>query len=164
MTLPQPAPLPGGLVAPVDDGAAAHLPGLMLPPVSLTATDGMPVALDEVATGRWVLFCYPLTGEPGIDVPRGWGEIPGARGCSQEVCSFRDELGALHEAGAEQVLAVSSNDTGYQRELADRLHLPYPLLSNPAFTLAETLGCRPLTWSHAATPARNACTSDSPWF
>jgi len=92
MTLPQPAPLPDGLTAPLDDGAAAHLPGCTLPAVSLPATDGTRVALDEVATGRWVLFCYPLAGEPGVDMPRGWDEIPGARGCSQEACSFRDQL------------------------------------------------------------------------
>jgi len=95
VTLPLPAPLPHGLIAPLDDGAAAHLPGHTLPAVSLLATDGTPVALNMVATGRWVLFCYPLTGEPGVDIPRGWDEIPGARGCSQEVCSFRDELGRL---------------------------------------------------------------------
>jgi len=150
VTLPQPAPLPDGLIAPCDDGAAAHLPGCTLPAVSLLATDGTPVALNEVATGRWVLFCYPLTGEPGVDMPRGWDEIPGARGCSQEACSFRDQLGGLHEAGAEQVLAVSSDASAYQRELADRLHLPYPLLSDPALLLAEALGLP--TFTAQATP------------
>ncbi len=153
MTLPQPAPLPDGLIAPVDDGAAAHLPGRMLPAVSLPGTDGKPVALNEVTTGRWVLFCYPLTGEPGVDVPRGWDEIPGARGCSQEACSFRDQLGALHEAGAEQVLAVSSDASAYQRELADRLHLPYPLLSDPTLMLAEALGLP--TFTAQVTPRRD---------
>jgi len=152
-TLPQPAPLPDGLIAPLDDGAAAHLPGRTLPALSLLATDGTSVALNEVASGRWVLFCYPLTGEPGVDVPRGWDEIPGARGCSQEVCSFRDQLGALHEAGVQQVLAVSSDASAYQRELSDRLHLPYPLLSDPALMLAQALGLP--TFTAQATPRRH---------
>ncbi len=83
MPLPQADPLPTDLPAPVDDGAARHLSGRALPPLELPATDGSTVRLDRVARGRWVLFVYPLTGEPGLDVPRGWDEIPGARGCSQ---------------------------------------------------------------------------------
>jgi len=154
VTLPQPAPLPDGLIAPLDDGAAAHLPGCTLPALSLLATDGTSVSLTEVARGRWVLFCYPLTGEPGVDVPRGWDEIPGARGCSQQVCSFRDQLGALHEAGVQQVLAVSSDASAYQSELSQRLHLPYPLLSDPALMLADALGLP--TFTAQTTPRRHS--------
>lgn len=150
VTWPQPAPLPAGLVAPVDDGAADHLPGLTLPALSLLATDATLVDLDKVAAGRWVLFFYPLTGEPGVDVPRGWDEIPGARGCSQEVCSFRDQLGALRGAGVEQVFAVSSDASPYQHELANRLHLPYQLLSDPTLRLAEAMGLP--TFTARATP------------
>lgn len=139
VVLPQPEPLPEGLVAPEDDGAADHLRGLAVPGVSLEATDGTQVSLEQVAQGRWVLFIYPLTGEPGVDVPRGWDDIPGARGCSQEACSFRDELTALSEAGAEHVLALSSDASDYQRELADRLHLPYRLLSDPHLALADAI-------------------------
>lgn len=83
MTLPQADPLPEGLPAPQDDGGARHLLGRRLPPLVFTGTDGGAVRLDSVSTGRWVLYLYPLTGEPGVDVPRGWNEIPGARGCSQ---------------------------------------------------------------------------------
>ncbi|MDJ0362525.1 MerR family transcriptional regulator [Rhodococcus sp. H29-C3] len=115
MTAPQPGPLPDGLVAPEDDGAAEHLPGSTVPSVSLVATDGTRVSLSAVATGRWVLFVYPLTGEPGVDVPQGWDDIPGARGCSQEACSFRDELAALHETGVAHVIALSSDASAYQR-------------------------------------------------
>ncbi len=139
MTLPRADPLPTGLPAPVDDGAARHLPGRALPPLELPATDGATVRLDRVARGRWVLFVYPLTGEPGVDVPRGWDEIPGARGCSQEACSFRDKLRELEEAGVEEVLALSSDRTRYQQELAVRLHLPYRLLSDPELRAADAL-------------------------
>jgi len=139
MTLPQAGPLPTGLPAPVDDGAARHLSGRALPPLELPATDGSTVRLDRVARGRWVLFVYPLTGEPGVDVPRGWDEIPGARGCSQEACSFRDKLRELKDAGVEEVVALSSDRTRYQQELAARLHLPYRLLSDPELRAAEVL-------------------------
>lgn len=150
VALPQPEPLPDGLIAPNDDGAADHLVGLALPALSLEATDGTRVSLDQVSAGRWVLFVYPLTGEPGVDVPRGWDEIPGARGCSQEACAFRDHLTALREAGAEQVLALSSDASAYQRELADRLHLPYRLLSDPDLALDGTMGLP--TFTAQATP------------
>ncbi len=139
MTLPQASPLPTGLPAPLDDGGARRLPGRALPPLELAATDGSTVRLDRVARGRWVLFVYPLTGEPGVDVPRGWDEIPGARGCSQEACSFRDKLRDLQEAGVEEVVALSSDRTRYQQELAVRLHLPYRLLSDPELRAADAL-------------------------
>ena len=137
--LPAAAPLPPDLPAPQDDGAARHLPGRRLPPLALRATDGAAVALDDVSAGRWVLFVYPLTGDPAAALPRGWDQIPGARGCSQEACGFRDNLAALREDGAEQVLALSSDDSRYQQDLARRLHLPYPLLSDPELRLAGAL-------------------------
>ncbi|CAM5301195.1 hypothetical protein SGLAM104S_05411 [Streptomyces glaucescens] len=117
---------PGG------DGAAAHLPGRMLPALSFTGTDGSDIGLDAVSEGRWVLFFYPLTGDPAAD-------IPGARGCSQEACSFRDHLDALRAEGIDRVLALSSDRADYQQALVDRLHLPYPMLSDPLLTLADAL-------------------------
>jgi len=137
--LPAPAPLPENLPAPQDDGAARHLPGRTLPALTFPATDGNDIALDTVSTGRWVLFLYPLTGDPGLDMPRGWDQIPGARGCSQEACGFRDNLTALREHGAEQVLALSSDDARYQQNLVRRLGLPYPMLSDPKMSLAAAL-------------------------
>lgn len=137
--LPQADPLPADLPAPVDDGAAAHLPGRALPALSFTGTDGRDTRLDAVSDGRWVLFLYPLTGDPAADIPEGWNEIPGARGCSQEACDFRDNLDALRAEGVDRVLALSSDRASYQRALVDRLHLPYPMLSDPELTLADEL-------------------------
>ncbi|MEU7278758.1 MerR family transcriptional regulator [Streptomyces sp. NPDC045431] len=137
--LPKADPLPSGLPAPVDDGAAAHLPGLTLPALSFTGTDGGDIRLDAVSEGRWVLFLYPLTGDPAADIPEGWNDIPGARGCSQEACNFRDNLDALRTEGVDRVLALSSDRADYQQALVDRLHLPYPMLSDPRLTLADAL-------------------------
>ncbi len=139
VSLPQADALPNDLPAPEDDGGARHLPGRQLPPLTFNATDGKPIKLDDVAAGRWVLYLYPLTGEPGRDVPRGWDEIPGARGCSQEACSFRDNLSALQALGVAQVLALSTDPADYQRDLVDRLHLPYSMLSDPQLCLARAL-------------------------
>lgn len=137
--LPRADPLPEGLPAPQDDGGARHLPGRRLPSLVFTDTNGATVQLDSVSTGRWVLYLYPLTGEPGVDVPRGWDEIPGARGCSQEACSFRDNLSALQAQGVHRVLGLSTDAAEYQQDLVRRLHLPYPMLSDPGMLLARAL-------------------------
>jgi len=137
--LPQPDPLPAGLPRPVDDGAALHLAGRLLPAVTLPATDGSQVRLDRACAGRWVLFVYPSTGKPGEPIPKGWDEIPGARGCSQEACSFRDHLASLRAHGVERVVALSADPTEYPRALVRRFHLPYPVLSDPGLALARAL-------------------------
>jgi peroxiredoxin len=132
--------LPAGLPAPVDDGAAAHLPGRAMPPLSLPSTDGREIALSELGPGRTVLYVYPRTGQPGAALPDGWDEIPGARGCTPEACGFRDHHAELLAAGAGGVYGLSSQDTGYQREVVERLHLPFPMISDEKLRLAGELG------------------------
>ncbi len=131
--------LPTDLPVPQDDGAADHLVGLPAPRLGLPSTEGKTVALDALGEGRTILYLYPLTGLPDVDVPVGWDEIPGARGCTPEACAFRDHHQDLLDAGAARVLGLSSQDTDYQRELVDRLHLPFPMLSDPSFTLGKAL-------------------------
>lgn len=125
--------------APIDDGAAAHLAGATIPPVALTATDGTSVTLSAVP-GRVVLFAYPRTGEPGkIGLTEDWDEIPGARGCTPQTCSFRDLIGELKAAGASRVFGLSTQDTDYQREMVERLHVPFPILSDSDLKLTRAL-------------------------
>lgn len=126
------------LPAPVDDGAARHLPGLAIPELMLPATDGSDIALASL-TGRTVVYAYPLTGRPGAPLPEGWDEIPGARGCTPQNCAFRDHHAELLGAGADRVLGLSTQDTSYQSEAAERLHLPFPLLSDAALRLTTAL-------------------------
>lgn len=131
--------LPDDLPVPQDDGAAAHLPGTEMPPVIFTATTGEPVDLSRAGSPRAVVYIYPRTGQPGVPLPEGWNEIPGARGCTPESMGFRDHHAELAALGAE-VYGLSSQDSGYQGELAGRLALPYPLLSDPGLVLADRLG------------------------
>jgi peroxiredoxin len=132
-----PTALPGDLPVPVDDGAADHLPGAPMPAVTLPSTDGGAVRLDALGPGRTVLYAYPMTGTPGVDPPDGWDAIPGARGCTPESCAFRDHHADLTAAGAA-VYGVSTQPTEVQREAAQRLHLPFALLSD-RHPLAEAL-------------------------
>jgi peroxiredoxin len=126
------------LPVPEDDGAAQHLFGMRLPSISLAATDGIDVVLASLP-GRTVLYIYPLTGKPGLELPDGWDEIPGARGCTPQSCAFRDHHEELREAGAARVFGLSSQGSAYQREAAERLHLPFALLSDEKLQFAQAL-------------------------
>jgi peroxiredoxin len=130
--------LPEGIPVPTDDGAADHLPGTRLPSVPLISTSGDTVDLSAL-TGTTVAYCYPMTGRPDRELPQGWDEIPGARGCTPQSCSFRDHHAELRNLGA-RVFGLSTQDTGYQREAATRLHLPFELLSDERLAFAEALG------------------------
>ncbi|WP_424631051.1 peroxiredoxin [Bradyrhizobium sp. SYSU BS000235] len=125
--------------APVDDGAAKHLKGTAIPAVALRATDGSSVTLSSLS-GRVVLFAYPRTGEPGkIGLVDDWDMIPGARGCTPQTCSFRDLFKDLKEAGAQHVFGISTQDTDYQREMVERLHVPFQVLSDSDLALTRAL-------------------------
>jgi peroxiredoxin len=131
--------LPTDLPVPDDDGAADHLPGTRMPRVELPSTRGREVALDRLGPGRAVIYIYPMTGQPGVDLPEGWNAIPGARGCTPEACGFRDHHAELEAAGAGTVYGLSSQSTEYQAELAERLGLPFEILSDADYELAHAL-------------------------
>jgi peroxiredoxin len=130
--------LPPDIPAPVDDGRARHLTGVKLPDLALPATGGGKVNLAKLK-GRTVVYVYPRTGVPGVDAPPGWDQIPGARGCTPQSCGFRDHFADLKALGVAQVFGLSAQDTGYQQEAADRLHLPFPILSDAELNLATSL-------------------------
>jgi peroxiredoxin len=131
--------LPPGLPVPRDDGAARHLAGMRLPAILLPATDGGEVDLARLA-GRTVVYIYPRTGRPGVALPDGWDAIPGARGCTPQSCSFRDHFAELKSLGVAHLFGLSTQDTGYQREAVDRLHLPFAILSDAGLRLTGALG------------------------
>jgi peroxiredoxin len=130
--------IPTDLPVPEDDGAADHLLNAAVPALALTATTGETVRLDQL-DGRTVLFCYPRTGRPDEELPPGWNAIPGARGCTPEACGFRDAHQQFADLGV-RVLALSTQPSDYQREMADRLQLPFPVLSDEQLELTTALG------------------------
>lgn len=126
------------LPAPEDDGAARHLHGMRLPQIHLPATDGSAVDLSSLS-GQTVVYAYPRTGRPGEPNPDGWEAIPGARGCTPQTCAFRDQFAELQALGAAQVFGLSTQETDYQREAAERLHLPFAILSDASLSLTTAL-------------------------
>jgi peroxiredoxin len=133
-----PYALPPDLPEPVDDGGADHLEGLAFPSLKFASTSGEDIDLATFAKGTLVLYCYPRTGRPGNPMPQGWDQIPGARGCTPQSCAFRDHFDELQALGA-RVAGLSAQSLDDQTEFAERVGLPYPLLSDPELALAGAL-------------------------
>lgn len=124
--------------APEDDGSVRHLVGTKLAPVRLPATDGRIVDLSSTP-GRTVVYAYPRTGKPGVENPPGWDLIPGARGCTPQSCSFRDHFAELNGLGVDNLFGLSTQDSAYQKEAAERLHLPFAILSDEHLSLSRAM-------------------------
>ena len=116
-----------------------RLIGQSLPSLRLHSTQGGTIDLLALTAPRSVLYAYPRTSEPGKPAPPGWDVIPGARGCTPQACTFRDHHAELAALGAA-VFGLSTQPTSYQQEMAARLHLPFPILSDEAFALTDALG------------------------
>lgn len=129
---------PSDVPKPEDDGACNHLQGTTLPSVSLPSTSGSPVDLSKLS-GLTILFCYPRTAGPNETVPDSWNQIPGARGCTPQACSFRDASSDFAEHGVARIFGCSTQDTAYQQELRERTHLPYHILSDEKLDLVSAL-------------------------
>ena len=130
--------LPPDLPVPIDDGVCAHLVGARIPPIPLPATTGEPIRLDQSPTRWTIVYAYPRTGVPDQDSPPGLDAIPGARGCTPQSCNYRDHHAELKALGAS-VYGLSTQPSDYQREMAARLHLPFPVLSDVELELTHSL-------------------------
>jgi peroxiredoxin len=125
--------LPPDLPVPEDDGAADHLAGLELPDLELDSSDGRVNVRDFD-----VIYVYPRAGRPGRDLPPGWDETPGARGCTPQSCAFRDAHSDLAALGV-RVAGLSAQDLDDQREFAERNHMPFPVVADPERRLGAAL-------------------------
>ena len=121
--------LPSGLPVPVDDGAADHLVGHDLPNLDRPTAQRGTVNLATAGTPWLVLYVYPMTGRPDVALPDNWEMIPGARGCTPQTCAFRDHQAELADLGAS-VVGMSVQSVDYQAEMVDRLHVPFPIVSD----------------------------------
>ena len=130
--------LPANLPRPKDDGGARHLKGMAIPDLALPSTSNRLVNLSKITAPRTIVYCYPMTGQPGKTLPQGWDDIPGARGCTPETCGFRDHHKDLAKLHAE-VFGLSTQDTPYQQEMVKRLEVPFEVLSDERLAFAHAL-------------------------
>jgi peroxiredoxin len=131
--------LPADLAVPRDDGAAEHLPGMRIPRIELRSTADRMVNLADLSKEQTtVVYCYPMTGVPGKALPVGWNDIPGARGCTPQSCNFRDHFQEIKALDAV-VFGLSTQDSEYQREMVQRLELPFEVLSDQELKFTRAL-------------------------
>jgi peroxiredoxin len=124
--------------SPADDGGAAHLkPGALLPDLALPASLGDAVNL-RARRGSSIVYVYPWTGRPGLSDPPGWDDIPGAHGSTPETEGFRDRYAHFGALGFE-VFALSTQSGEHQRELVQRLGVPFAILSDADFAFQRAL-------------------------
>ena len=129
--------LPENLPVPEDDGGSVHLIGSKIDSIELRSTNGLKVDLGSIK-GKVVIYCYPMTGRPDVPLPDGWNEIPGARGCTPQSCSYKDHYKEFQELGVE-VYGLSTQTTDYQKEMVDRLSLPFNVLSDSQMELTQAI-------------------------
>ncbi|BBI99876.1 peroxiredoxin [Ferrigenium kumadai] len=129
--------IPADLPIPSDDGACEHLKNMRIPNISLWSTDDQEINLFSLP-GWNVIFCYPMTGRPGVSIPEGWVQIPGAAGCTPQACSYRDNHAELKRNGVG-VYGISTQTSEAQKEASNRLGLPYPLLSDADHSFSTAL-------------------------
>jgi peroxiredoxin len=130
--------LPDNLPVPEDDGAADHLPGLVIPPLVLDSSLGS-IDLAELSERLAVFYVYPRSGRPDEPLLPGWDEIPGARGCTPQSCGFRDHATELASFGA-RIAGISSQPLADQVEFANRNRMPFPVVADPELRLRGALG------------------------
>jgi len=128
---------PDNLPEPIDDGAANHLTGLPLPSIALQSTRGEHVDLSRYI-GWLVIYCYPMTGVPGVPLPPNWDQIPGARGCTPQSNAYKEAHPEFRSMGVN-VVGMSTQTTEYQQELAERLQLPFVILSDHQLQFQQSL-------------------------
>jgi peroxiredoxin len=129
--------LPDGLPEPIDDGSCKHLLGLAIPNLKLKSTDGNHIKLNAIRN-RLVIYLYPMTGPSEIPLPKGWDEIPGARGCTPQACSFRNHYEELKELKVS-IYGMSTQNSEFQLKEKERIHLPFELLSDENIEFAKSL-------------------------
>jgi peroxiredoxin len=141
--------IPANLPVPLDDGACDHLPGMQVPSLALRSTKGRMVNLAEIHNDanspRTIVYAYPRTGTPDKQVPSNWDAIPGARGCTPQSCSLRDHYKEVKGLGAE-IFGLSTQTPEYQKEMAERLHLPFEVLSDADLKFTHALNLPTFTF------------------
>jgi peroxiredoxin len=108
-----------------------------LPSIALAATSGDLVDLSALP-GQSIVVVYPWTGRPGLPNPPNWDDIQGAHGSTPELEGFRDLFAPFAERGV-RIFGLSRQDAAYQKEMAERLRLPFPILSDAGGAFASAL-------------------------
>jgi len=121
-----------------DDGAVNHLKNKSIPDISLPNQQGNLLRLHRADTFRMVLYFFPMTGRPDKSLPDNWNNIPGAKGCTIQNCSFRDNYDDIISLNAVPI-GISTQKVDDNKEMTTRLGVPYDVLSDEKLELKTSL-------------------------
>jgi len=130
--------LPENLSEPKEDKTCDHLLNLTIPDISLPTQNGNLLKINRFDTFKLIIFCYPMTGRPDRPLPENWDSIPGARGCTSQNCSIRDNYDNLVKINALPI-GVSTQSVFDIKEMTMRLHIPYDIVSDQEFIFTSKI-------------------------
>src|SRR5215510_2456432 len=110
-------------------------PGKKAPAFSLNDQNGKTHRLSEYEGRPVILYFYPKDDTPG---------------CTKESCAFRDNLTAFKKSKAV-VLGVSGQDEASKARFAAKYNLPFPLLADTNYEVAEKFGAWQKKWMYGRT-------------
>jgi len=115
-----------------------RLHGQKIPEISLLNQDESLLKLNRNDTFRLVLYFYPMTGNPNKVLPENWSSIQGAKGCTPQACSFRDNYDKLIALNSLPV-GISSQSVEDIKEMTLRLNIPYDVVSDQNLEFTKKL-------------------------
>ena len=127
-----------------NEGVMNTLKNKNFPNISLPNQDGNLLNLHRLDTFRMVLYFYPMTGRPDRPLPDNWNNIPGAKGCTIQTCSFRDNYDEIIKLNAVPI-GISTQSIDYNKEMTNRLRVPFDVLSDEQLKLKNAINL-PIFW------------------
>lgn len=121
---------PRGLRPPVDDGAADHLPGDVIPEITLPSSHGDDLNLAQASAGGLVLYV-----SQGWDAPAKRILLVGMRCGEPAVAHSKAALSGTAMTNSPTsitFMTLSAHSSEERLEAAGRLHLAFPLLADQA--------------------------------
>ncbi len=130
--------LPNNLPIPENDGTANHLLGRQIPDIILPSTKDSFFDLSNIDREYGILYFFPMMIMPGKDLPLGWNDIPGARGCTPQNISFSENNATLEKFNAISI-GISSQPIYDLEQLSSRRKLSQILVSDSKLEFQKRL-------------------------
>ncbi len=130
--------LPFYLPKPEDDRRANHLLGRQMPKIVLPSTKTSFLDFSKIAKKYVILYFFPMMGMPGKELPSGWNEIPGARGCTPQNITFSENNDSLKKFNAVSI-GVSSQSIYDLEQLSSIRKLSQEIVSDNKLEFQKNL-------------------------
>ena len=121
--------LPENLPVPENDNQTSHLLGRQISEIILPSTQNSFFDFSVIGKKYAILYFFPQMGIPGKDLPQGWNDIPGARGCTPQNISINKHLKELVKYSAIPI-GISTQPIAELEQLSSLRNLSQILVSD----------------------------------